>query len=675
MNRAKYILTFFLFLSAFLFIGESYTFYLENFQDDYVGVHYYLETGDLETQMNSYIYEQAELFNTNVFAINKIDNGAFERTIVIYGNENVQERLKYDWNISENPVKSFFSGTTTFTFEPFHKADERAMSYCYYTDISADEIHSMLYPNMVRYSGSIQNLGNIVDGKYVVLGVFIIVLSFVLLLTSYDMSYCKKEHCIEILYGSSLREILAKKIVLDFLGILTSSMLAFMMTSFLTVANFEIVTSLFCITFILVCNSLIIILLAKNLKPREIKVGNNRKIAYYSLVMKYIVSVFAVTILSATIGLLIEGMKLYSQAEYYNSQDNKIHIEINYPYDYSKFQLSNDFPDPRGQVFDNFLRYSYKYLDCSLVYHTSSYYKIAPNYGDRYVYANVKGLSPHQEFVVDWDIISKQEGNYVLVSENMNLDDVLDEIPSITGISSDMLTGVFTYKDGLSIIAEGRIESEFDYTYKIKNPVIFLDTHDYGKLDNYSVSYHLEEYPKHNGLIFNNSTYLYQFISITNKEMELSKFPIVLGGEVIKPTLVELSITNIGDWFQGLWELRNRSLLITLILTILFLILEVQTAILVLRMFYEINAKELTIKKVLGYSVIDRFKSLFLVTIISLISTFVLALFLSIWTGIGIAEYIIFSSLLVFLGNVILIYFLINKMDKLQIQKALKGGI
>lgn len=674
MSKVKYILTFFLFLSAFLLIGESYTYYLENFQEDYVRVDYYLETGDSETQMNEQIYEQAEAFHTKVFAIKKIDNGAFERIIVIYGDEEVAETLKNDWNISQKPVKSFFSGTTTFLFEPFHNADESAMSHCYYINTTYDNIYDMVFPNMVKYSGSIQSYGNITDGKYVVLGIFSIVFAFVFLLTSYDMSYHKKEYCIGILLGSSLREIIGKKILADFLGLLTSAILAFALTSFFTVPTFEITTSLFSLAFLLICHSLFLVLMAKDVQPNQLRTKNNRKIISYSLLLKYIVSVMAVTILSATIGLLLEGGKLYTQGEYYNSQEDRIHIEIKYPYDYSKFELSQDFPDPREQIFDNFLRYSYKNLDCSLVYH-NSYEEIAPKFGDKYVFANLQGLSSYQEFVNEWETISTQEGNYVLISDKVNLDDVLKEIPSVTGITSENITTVLTYKDGLSMVAEGRTDTEFDYTYSVKNPVIFLDTYDYGKLENYSVSYTMEDYQEHNGLIYNNASYLYQFISITNNESAINSFPVVLEGEVIKPSLVELSTIPISDWFWELWALQNRSLLIALVLTTLFLVLEVQTGILLLRMFYETKAKELTVRKVLGYSVLDRFKTVFLVAGFSLISTFSLALILSLWTGIGIACYILLSSLLVFLGNMLLFCGLIKKMDRLQIQKALKGGI
>ena len=85
MAKAKYILSFFLFLSAFLFIGESRAFYLENFQDSYSQVGYFLETGGSEAEMNRKIQEKAEEFDSPVFTLEKTEDGAFSRRIVIYG--------------------------------------------------------------------------------------------------------------------------------------------------------------------------------------------------------------------------------------------------------------------------------------------------------------------------------------------------------------------------------------------------------------------------------------------------------------------------------------------------------------------------------------------------------------------------------------------------------------
>lgn len=67
MAKAKYIILFFLFLAAFLFIGESYSYFLENFQNSYTQVGYFLPTGENEQRMNNDILEKARDFDTPSF--------------------------------------------------------------------------------------------------------------------------------------------------------------------------------------------------------------------------------------------------------------------------------------------------------------------------------------------------------------------------------------------------------------------------------------------------------------------------------------------------------------------------------------------------------------------------------------------------------------------------------
>ena len=110
MARAKYIISFFLFLAAFLFIGESYNYFLENFQNSYTQIGYYLPTGENEQHMNSDILEKANDFNASVFALAKTDEGAFSRTITVYSSDGVKEILQDDWNIKSGNINSFFSG-------------------------------------------------------------------------------------------------------------------------------------------------------------------------------------------------------------------------------------------------------------------------------------------------------------------------------------------------------------------------------------------------------------------------------------------------------------------------------------------------------------------------------------------------------------------------------------
>ncbi|MEE0515733.1 MAG: hypothetical protein UC961_08795 [Emergencia sp.] len=132
MAKVKYMITFFLFLTVFLFSGESYTFFLENFQEEYQQVGYFLPTGDNEKNMNRHILGKAKEFDAEVFALEKEERGAYNRKVIIYGTDGIADILKEDWGIEAGVKKSFFSGKTEFVFEPFEKAGEKATENCWY---------------------------------------------------------------------------------------------------------------------------------------------------------------------------------------------------------------------------------------------------------------------------------------------------------------------------------------------------------------------------------------------------------------------------------------------------------------------------------------------------------------------------------------------------------------
>ena len=384
-----------------------------------------------------------------------------------------------------------------------------------------------------------------------------------------------------------------------------------------------------------------------------------------------------------TIGLCVEGVKLYIQRDYYITQNDYVHVEIDYPFVDEKIEYSEnaidgvDTLDTTDQISDDFLRYSYQKLDCRLLYNYS-YKDVAPKYGVRYIYANLRGLEQYKNQIEDWDRLISNEGNYILISDQMNKDEVVNELLSIgnvLNISNDNLAGVYTYKHGLSVIAEGKQADEYNYTYCIKNPVIILDTYNYGSLPTYEITYSLHKREAVDGVIFRNAPYLMQFTSVKDDIEDIYNFANICGGDAIIPSFMEFSIENVGDWYQGLWELQNRSLLIAIILTILLLVLEIQITTLVLRILYEVKAKELTIKKILGYSIFERYKGFFVLSGVICGIALMVSVCIYIITNIGIIKYLCVSSLSVWLIDWIILLIITNHSDRLEIQKVLKGGI
>lgn len=111
---------------------------------------------------------------------------------------------------------------------------------------------------------------------------------------------------------------------------------------------------------------------------------------------------------------------------------------------------------------------------------------------------------------------------------------------------------------------------------------------------------------------------------------------------------------------------------IILILLMSFFYISFQRTILLLD--YQIHAIELSVKKILGYSLVEKNQASFKITLINTIINFVIAcIFLFILKSVSllIATLVLIC---VFILNIIIIYTLIRKIEKAQLTKILKGG-
>lgn len=683
MAKAKYIVLFFLFLAAFLFIGESYSFFMENFQDSYTQVGYFLSAGDSALEMKHQISEQAKAYKTTVFALEKPDSGVFLRRIIIYADQGARERLKKDWGIEEGSVKSFFSGRTEFIFKAFAEASEEVLQNCWYPDRSRAELHPMLYPGMVQYSAAFRNDPIRSSATYAVLAVWLIVVLLVLLLTAYDLAYNRKEYNLRLILGADKRELIKSKIVYDLGGLSLAFLLAFLILLFFTRPSFKLGVSLLSFFIILMINSLLILKGMQIQRAKPLAIQSPKRILLYSLALKALVAVLAILILSTNLALILEGVKLYRQKEYYEKEEASLKIQVDYPYEHEKIEHARgSFEvkaplDTKEQVQDNLLRFAYQKLHASLLY-SHSYQKLAPKYGKKYIFANLEGLRPYKDSIPDWETIKKAEGNFILLPKDGSQEKIMSEFygfSNLIGFNEENPPKVLTYEKGLLITAAGRRDGEYDYSYQTKNPIIILDSHDYGKLPMYTVRYSLHEPEALNGIIYQRLEHLLQFIRVDNHPAKFTEFKEAISGDAIQKQYLEISTENLRDWFNGLWALQNRSLLISILLSILVLVLELQVTQIVLRIAYETKSKELTVKKVLGYSLLERYSIFFLSTTLISVLALAFAIGIYLFSDFSLIHYMIYGSLILWLLDSTILYHLTRKNDQLEIQRVLKGGI
>ena len=201
MAKVKYMITFFLFLTVFLFSGESYTFFLENFQEEYQQVGYFLPTGDKEENMNRHILRKAKEFDAEVFAL------------------------------------------------------EKAMENCWYPDKTAEELYEMIWPGMVEYSGAYRNEPIEAAPQKVVAGVWLLAGLMIILLTVYETAYGRKEQSVRMILGEDNRSLIKRRLIWDIGGLTVSIGAAFLILVPFTYPAFEFQTAVLCFGVLLLTNS------------------------------------------------------------------------------------------------------------------------------------------------------------------------------------------------------------------------------------------------------------------------------------------------------------------------------------------------------------------------------------------------------------------------------------
>jgi hypothetical protein len=682
--RAKFIIAFFLFLSAFLFIGECYTFVLQGFMEHYRYVPYTLNYEEDPEELRALVLSESEKYALPMFSVRMERGGAFSNTITVYGDEDALEALNKDWGIETGVKSSFFSGKTTFICKPLSDAPTKQILNNSYYIATRDEIAPMLASYLGANTGGYNRNGMPDESRSIVLTVWCVVALVILLLSYYDTVYSRKEQIVKIVLGADARLLTLRKIVTDLCVYTAGALAAILLIRLFTNSFFRWEVSLASFVALLILDAGVLAFGMRTGDKLRIRAAVSAKKALtMSVAIKWFVALLTVIVLSLAIGLTVSGVQLYVQKDSYAEMKDVAHVSVNYPFDSEKMEMSEFWAGDNPplatyeQITDNFLRYSYRSLNCSMMIYDASIAGMELQWTDKVLIANINGLTPYKSAFPNWDEMTSKEGCYLLVPEGLDPAQVKREFTEID-FSDSREYSAFPYSENISVIAENHHpQLEYRYTFELKNPVILLDTVDYGAMPLYPPTYELQQQDEKYGFIGDpqNQNYLSQFSKMNNDPATIRSFAAELHSDIIDPALMEYEIIDVYDWFKELWALQNRSLLIAVILTLMALALEMQISAIVLRLEYEVNAQELTIKRVMGFSVFERYKNLFAITVIICAACFTGAVIVAAYFKIAIVSYLAYGSAAVLVIDLTMLSIMIKRNDRVQIQRVLKGGL
>jgi hypothetical protein len=133
--------------------------------------------------------------------------------------------------------------------------------------------------------------------------------------------------------------------------------------------------------------------------------------------------------------------------------------------------------------------------------------------------------------------------------------------------------------------------------------------------------------------------------------------------------------TNAYTAYTQYWQLYQRGLIIGFVLFILLLFVEITVIRTIISYEYKVNAVELSIKKVMGYTIMQRYRKILLLTIVAgVVCVIAVTIILMLFQMTNLFFAIIGCGLSIVLEFFVIIFY-IHKIENSQITRILKGGV
>lgn len=212
MKCVKFVITALLALFCFVMSSELYQLHLQMFSNQY----FYIDIENEDRgQVCSIVASAAKKYNEYVFAIERQNVDAFHSRITIYADEDTRNILSREQNIAEGEASSFFSGSTEVVLLPFSDVvnDESVVRY-FFTG-SKDTVSSIRQNIYSQVATSYIHKDSVSVADKLIYGIWIILFGLILLLTWADMQFSKKSDFLKISMGSSVGKMIFGKILVD----------------------------------------------------------------------------------------------------------------------------------------------------------------------------------------------------------------------------------------------------------------------------------------------------------------------------------------------------------------------------------------------------------------------------------------------------------------------------
>lgn len=650
MKKVKFIFMFFLILLSLIFSGEFFQYYLNTYtsQFNYIDITENESFSQIEIQDN--VFQFASRYNVEVLRTKKTNSSGRMSVVNVYSTDKTLNKLKSEYSLSPGLYNSVFSGKTQVEFFNYEDKETLAKTERYYFIGETQTIQLIRESITNDYSCSFIKTESESSYQYLILLIWVIIGVLFLILTWLDIHFQKKENFVLISLGKPVYQIIFKNIIIDTLSFSLIFMILFAVIGRFIYINFEIKNIfLVCIGILLLNSLLYLTLFRMNYKEVLYGANLNERIISDGYILKCVSMILTVVVLSCNIVLLSTNIKELKKSEQLDSVK-----------DYSFLQLTPVSLLDHDENYEENL----KNLNYSIYNELSNKGCIA------YSFCGLTGankyccVSSNSKTLLDkFNCEFEQNDNvdfYVLVPDNVDESDNIDElvfacVEMYFASQSELNYKKLTYSGNTELLTYNNADNLALSAESIENPVvIYFNNQSKGLINDKSAVSML-----FNKMLFN---------------VNESKLNLLSEKYSFNEKGFYLQQMKLSDKISSYQSVLNRALLLNTVISLFLLILELFIISVIIKLEYKVGTTELAIKKVLGYSLFQKNKQIFLLntyaTVIAVITCTVISLMynLSVW-------YVVIAvGIWVLCLEYIIIAILITRFENQNVAKILKGG-
>ena len=649
MKKIKFIFIFFLMLLSFIFSGEFFQYYLNTYTSQFSYIDITENEMNSQAEIQNDISHLAEKYNIEVLQTERKNGSGRATSLTVYSTDEAFEKLKTEYSVSPNIYKALFSGTTKVDFADFKDKKLLGETERYYFIGEQRQIQSIRENIKNDYACSFIKNETEHAYPYLVLLIWAVVGVLFLILTWLDIHFQKKENFVLISLGKPIRQIILKNVFIDFLAFSLIFSVLFALLGRFVYLGYEINNIVLLCAAVLFLNALLYLTLFK-MNYKEVLYGANlnERIISDGYVLKSISMILTVVVLSCNAMLISANFKELKRIKTLRNVENYSFLELN---PVSLLNLGKDYEETRYGLIN-------------------SIYGELQNRGCAYSFCGLSGendyciINSDSKFLLNgFDLKTEPDGNsdfYILVPEEIEFSQNADEsvydcIEMYFGSEKALSCEKITYSGNGELLTYDSTEELTLGAQSFENPIVIYINNPSLKLncDSSTLSTLFSK------MLFNISN---SEINTVCEKYQINEKGFYLQGAKLKE--------KVSDYQAVL----NRALLLNTVISAFLLLLELFIISVIIKLEYKVSTTELAVKKVLGYSVFQKNKQIFLLNtyaaLIAVVSCTVFCLMykLAVWytviavgTSVLCLEYVIIAVL-------------ITRFEKQNVAKILKGG-